>query len=400
MEKKNVAVIFGGKTTEHDVAVITGIQFIENMDKTKYNAIPVFIDSDGIWYTGDELLDINVYKHLDNVKSRLTQVLLSPIPGKSALMNTNPGGIFSKKEIAHIDVAVISIHGMNGEDGTVQGLLELANIPYVSSGVLGSALGMDKIAMKAVFKGNDLPILKYEYFLRSEWKKASNEIIQKLESSLRYPMFVKPANLGSSIGISKAKDSKSLAQAIEIAICYDKRIIVEEGVENLIEINCAAMGYDDNIETSVCEEPTNWEEFLTFEDKYIHNNSKSGTQKSGGQKGMAQMDRKIPADIPQDLTEKIQELTKLAFKHLNCSGVARIDFIIDKTTMTPYINEINTIPGSFSFYLWQYNGIKYPELIDRLINIAEKIHHDKNLNTYSFTSNIMNNVTKSTKLNK
>lgn len=400
MEKKNVAVIFGGRTTEHDVAVITGVQFMENMNKEKYNIIPVFIDGNGVWYTGDVLFDINSYKHFEDVKSKLTEVYISPIPNINALLNANPK-MFGKKEVAKIDVAVISIHGMNGEDGTVQGLLELANIPYVSSGVLGSALGMDKIAMKAVFKGNDLPILKYEYFLKSEWQKNKDEIIKHLESSLKYPMFVKPANLGSSIGISKAKDTDGLIKAIEIATGYDKRIIVEEGVENLVEINCSALGYDDNIETSVCEEPTNWEEFLTFEDKYIRSNAKTGSSKTGsGKQGMAQMDRKIPADLPEDLTKRIQELTRLAFKHLNCSGVARVDFIIDKNTMTPYINEINTIPGSFSFYLWQYTDLKYPELIDRLILNAEKIYKEKNENVYSFTSTIMNNVGKSAKLNK
>ena len=176
MEKKNVAVIFGGRTTEHDVAVITGVQFMENMNKEKYNIIPVFIDGNGVWYTGDVLFDINSYKHFEDVKSKLTEVYISPIPNINALLNANPK-MFGKKEVAKIDVAVISIHGMNGEDGTVQGLLELANIPYVSSGVLGSALGMDKIAMKAVFKGNDLPILKYEYFLKSEWQKNKDEII-------------------------------------------------------------------------------------------------------------------------------------------------------------------------------------------------------------------------------
>lgn len=400
MEKKKVAVIFGGRTTEHDVSVITGVQFMENMDKEKYNIIPVFIDGNGVWYSGDELFDINSYKHFEDIKAKLTEVYISPIPNINALLNVHPK-IFAKKEFAKIDIAVVSIHGMNGEDGTVQGLLELANIPYVSSGVLGSSIGMDKIAMKAIFKGNSLPILKYEYFLRSEWQKSKNDIIAQLEKNLKYPMFVKPANLGSSIGISKAKNTQSLIDAIEIAIGYDKRIIVEEGVENLIEINCSALGYDDNITTSVCEEPTNWEEFLTFEDKYIRSNSKSGgTKTSNSKNGMAQMDRKIPADIPDDLTLKIQELTRLAFKHLSCSGVARVDFIIDKDTMTPYINEINTIPGSFSFYLWNYTGTNYSELIDKLIENAEKIHNEKNQNVYSFTSNIMNNVGKSTKLNK
>lgn len=391
MNKKNIAVIFGGRTVEHDVSIITGIQFIENMDKQKYNAIPIYIDNKGKWYTGKELLSHSIYKNFNDNKKNLKEVMISPIADINCIIEkSNTIDIFRKEILKNIDVVVLAMHGMNGEDGTLQGLLELANIPYVGSGVLGSAVGMDKIVMKSVFKGNDLPVLKYYDFLRSEWNKDSQKIINQIEEKINYPIFVKPSNLGSSIGISKAKDREGLISAIEIAINYDKRIIVEEGVESLIEINCAAMGYDDNIDVSVCEEPVSWQEFLTFEDKYVRN-SKS-QNKSGNKGGMAVMDRKIPADISKELTTEIQELTRACFKALSCSGVARVDYIIDKKTMTPYINEINTIPGSFSFYLWEHSNISYPQLIDKLIEIAEVVNREKNKNQYSFNSNIVENM--------
>lgn len=391
MNKKNVAVIFGGRTVEHDVSIITGIQFIENMDKEKYNVTPIYIDNKGKWFTGNELLSHSIYKDFSENKKVLKEVLISPVADINAIIQkTNKIDIFKKETLLDIDVAVVAMHGMNGEDGTLQGLLELANIPYVGSGVLGSAVGMDKIVMKSVFKGNDLPILKYCDFLRSEWNKDNEKFIKEIESKIDYPMFIKPANLGSSIGISKAKNREGLINGINIAVEYDKRIIVEQGVENLIEINCSAMGYDDNIEVSVCEEPISWQEFLTFEDKYVRNSK--GPNKSGNKSGMAVMDRKIPADIGEELTNKIQNLTRSCFKALSCSGVARVDYIIDKSTMTPYINEINTIPGSFSFYLWEYSNISYTKLIDKLIEIAEIVNREKNKNQYSFNSNIVENI--------
>lgn len=396
MNKKNMAVIFGGKTVEHDVSVITGIEFINSVDKNKYNITPIFIDNLGVWYTGGkELFDFKTYKKFDSIKAKLKKVYITPIPGKTSIVNSKKG-IFNKNILDNIDVAVIAVHGMNGEDGTIQGLLELANIPYVGSGVLGSAIGMDKIAMKAVFKGNNLPILKYEYFLRAEWNKEKTEIINKLETNLKYPMFVKPANLGSSIGINKAKDKQGLIDAIEIAINYDKRIIVEEGVEDLIEINCSALGYDNDIKTSICEQPVSWQEFLTFEDKYVCGTKTKGSKTKNKEneinsQGMAKMNSQIPANIPEDLSNKIKELAFLAFKHLNCSGVARIDFIINKKDMKPYINEINTIPGSFSFYLWEYSDITYTKLIDILVDIAIKVNKEKNENNYLYNSPIFNN---------
>ena len=391
---KKLGVIFGGVTCEHDVSVVSGLQLIENVNKEKYEVIPIYIHSNGEWYTGKELLDSKIYKEFEKHEPNLKKAIIPP--NKKGLLIFEKG-FFAKDKFIELDVIIPAMHGMNGEDGTLQGLLELANIPYTSSGVLGSSVGMDKILMKKVFEAHELPVLPYTYLIRDEWNEDQSKVIEKIEAKLKYPMFVKPSNLGSSIGISKAKDRKGLIDAIEIAINYDSRVIVENGVENLIEINCSALGFGDDVKTSVCEQPVNWEEFLTFEDKYMRGakNSKNGASKLGGkQGGMESMDRRIPANIPEEQTKEIQEYTKKAFKSLNSKGVVRIDYIIDKDDNKVYINEINTIPGSFSFYLWKHNGIEYPELIDKLVEIAEKANKEKNKNNYTYKSDIIGNITK------
>ncbi len=397
---KKLGVIFGGVTCEHDVSVVSGLQLIENVNKSKYEVVPIYIHSNGEWYTGSELLDSKIYKEFDKHESKLKKAIIPP--NQKGLLIFDKG-LFAKNKFIELDVVIPAMHGMNGEDGTLQGLLELANIPYSSSGVLGSSVGMDKILMKKVFEAHNLPVLPYTYFIRDEWNENKDKVLERIESQITYPMFVKPSNLGSSIGISKAKDREGLINAIEIAVNYDSRVIVEKGVENLIEINCSALGYGEDVNTSVCEQPVNWEEFLTFEDKYMRGSKGAKSAKSSNestnklgvkQGGMENMDRRIPANIPDKQTKEIQELTKKAFKSLNSKGVVRIDYIIDKTENKVYINEINTIPGSFSFYLWKHNGLEYPELIDKLVEIAEKANEEKNKNNYTYESNIIGNITK------
>ena len=363
---KNLGVIFGGVACEHDVSVVTGIQLIENVNKQKYNVIPIYIHLDGNWYTGDKLLDANIYRNFNAHIGSLKKVIIPPNQ-KGLVVIEN--GLFAKNKFIPLDVVIPAMHGMNGEDGTLQGLLELANIPYTSSGVLGASVGMDKIIMKKVFEANNLPVLPYVYFLRDEWEKDKDKILKEIEEKLSYPMFVKPSNLGSSIGITKATDKEKLIEGIEVAINYDSRILVEKGVVNLREINCSGLGYQDDIMTSCCEEPLNWTEFLTFEDKYL----RGGKSAKGGaktaptkianatlgskQSGMASMDRRIPADISDEHTKEIKEYTREAFRALSSKGVVRIDYIIDTDEDKVYLNEINTIPGSFAFYLWNHDGL-------------------------------------------
>lgn len=379
---KKIGVIFGGRSVEHEVSVITGMQIIENIDKTKYEVVPIYIDKDGKWFTGSCLFEFKNYK--DNNFKDIKEITLSPKSGDNN-MYANPEnlGIFGKKIIDKIDIAFPAIHGMNGEDGTIQGLFELMDVPYVGSGVLGSSVGMDKILMNDVYKANNLPIVDYTWFYRSKWTTDRDTLIQDIEEKLPYPLFVKPANLGSSIGISKANDREGLIYAIEIAIRYDRKIIIEKAVENPREINCAVIGYDDKVITSLCEEPIGWEEILSFEDKYVQSNEKGG--KSSGER------RIIPADIEEDIRVEIEELAKKAFTTIDGRGVSRIDFLLDANNKV-YINEINTLPGSISFYLWEGKGYSFKKLIDELISIALKVHEQKRENMYSYEANLLNKV--------
>lgn len=381
MVKKNVLIMFGGRSVEHEVSVITGLQVAENIDKEKYNVVPLFITKQGEWYTGDELLDIKNYKNLDVLLSNAKKVYLEPIPNNPYLKFYPEKGLFKKTpEPIKIDVVFPALHGSHGEDGTMQGLLELCNIPYVGSGVLGSAVGMDKIIMKDIFKANDIPIVNYTWFLRRDYVNDSERVLNYLEDKLKYPLFVKPANLGSSIGISKAKNRDELINAIEIAINYDRKIIVEEAVENPMEINCSVIGFDNEYNASVLEEPVSWQEFLSFEDKYLRGNKNSGMKSAA---------RRIPAPISEDKTKEIQGLAIKVFKILDCSGISRIDFLVEKDTMKVYVNEINTMPGSISFYLWEPTGLKFKDLINKLIEYAILRNQEYNKNIYVFDTPLL-----------
>jgi D-alanine-D-alanine ligase len=382
MSKLNIAVMFGGRSVEHEVSVISGLQIIENIDKSKYDVTPVYVSKSGDWYTGDELLSIKNYKDVESLLQRVKKVYLPPVPSMNRLYFSQvKSGLFRKEaEYIKIDAVFPAFHGMHGEDGSMQGLFELADLPYVGCGVTGSAVGMDKIIMKDIFKANNIPIVDYTWFLRSDYEKDSNSVINEIESKLSYPMFVKPANLGSSIGITKAKDRTGLINAVEIAVRYDSRIIVEKGVENLVEINCSVLGFGNEITSSVCEEPVSWQEFLSFDDKYMRGSS---------QKGMKSATRKIPAPIPDEKTEEIRKLSMKVFKVLDCSGVSRIDFLMEKYSMKVYVNEINTIPGSFAFYLWEPCGVNFKELIDRLIQYAIKRHDEHVKNIYTFDAALL-----------
>lgn len=383
--KKKLAVIFGGRAAEHDVSIVTGIQLIENSDKSKYDIVPIYITREGEWYTGDKLKSIEFIKKFDKNDKSLTAAYLSPVPGIGGLISMGPvGGLFAKaQKIIEVDVVIPAMHGLNGEDGTLQGLLELSDIPYASAGVLGSSAGMDKILMKSTFRGADIPVLESEYFTRDEWEKNQSKTLATLEKTLPYPMFVKPANLGSSIGISRADDREGLIKAIDIAAQYDRRIIVERAVTSIMEINCSCMGYGDSITASVCEQPVSWKEFLTFDEKYLRSNTS---------KGMQSLARKIPAPISSELTQEIQAMSIKIFKLLDCKGVVRIDYIIDSAQNKLYANEINTIPGSFAFYLWEPLGISFSKLIDTLVDDAIRANQDKRKSIFAFDSDILKKV--------
>ena len=385
--KKQIGVIFGSRSCEREVAIISAVQLMRHADREKYDIIPVYISEDGNWYTGEKLTDIQTYKPFHPDQKGIIRVFPDLSSGSGALLTVRKdSGLFARKRTeiaARIDAYIIVMHGLNGEDGTLQGLMELINVPYTSTGVAGSALGMDKIMMKQFFQGAGLPVLPGLSFTRSGFSRERETVLNKVEKELGFPVFVKPANLGSSIGVSRADDTESLADSLELAFEYDRRVLVEKGLDRPIELNCSVMGYDDVVEASPIEMPLNNDEFLDFKDKYLA---------SGGSKGMASLHRVLPAPIEDELKNVIQEMSRTIFRMLDCKGVVRIDYMFDKHSEKLYITEINTIPGSLAFYLWENAGIPYSTLIDRMIDFAEKAHADKNQANYAYSSDILKNV--------
>ena len=380
-----IGVIFGGETVEHEVSIITAVQAMEHINKDKYEIIPIYISKDRIWYTGDMLKEIDVYKDFNELKRYAKQVVLTKINDKFCLQSTK--GIF-RKNVTDIDIAFPIVHGNNVEDGSLQGYLDSVGIPYVGSKVLGSALGQDKVVMKQVFKDMKLPIVDYTWFFDSEYADDTEKIFDNIKK-LGYPVVVKPATLGSSVGITLVKKESDLALAIEEAMKYDVKIVVEKAVENLIEVNCSVLGNYSHQETSAIEEVTSDDDILTYQDKYVGG---SKGKLKGASKGMASASRIIPARIDKKMEEQIKETSKQVFRSLNLSGVCRIDYLIDKKANKYYVNEPNTIPGSLAFYLWEPVGKKYEDLLDDVITLSIKDYKNRSKKIYSFESNILSNI--------
>ena len=385
MAKTQLGVIFGSRSCEREVAIISAVQLMNHVDPEKYDVIPVYISEQGVWYTGEALRNIKTYTPFNPDAKGVEAVALDVTAGSGALIANRPGkGLFghpTQVVVARLEVCVIVMHGLNGEDGTLQGMLELANLPYTSTGVAGSAIGMDKIMMKQFFRGaGTLPCLPDCWFTRSMFAADREAVLDQVEKELGYPVFVKPANLGSSIGVSRANDREGLIDSLELAFDYDRRVLVEKGLDKPIELNCSVLGYDDDVEASPIEMPISGEEFLDFKEKYLAN---------GGSKGMASLHRVLPAPIEDSLRDEIQALSCQIFRMLDCKGVVRIDYMFDRTTEKVYITEINTIPGSLAFYLWENKGVKYSQMIDRLVKAAVRAHEDRNMRNYAYTSDIL-----------
>ena len=388
MAKKQLGVIFGSRSCEHEVSIISGVQLARAADRNLYDVWPIYIAKDGRWYTGQKLLDIKTYTPFDPYAKDITRVTLDLTAGSGALISyQQEKGLFAKGvvpvTVAKLDVVIPVMHGLHGEDGTLQGLLELANIPYSSTGVAGSAIGMDKIMMKQVFRGMDFPVLPDLFALRSEWRADPDAVIARVEEKLPYPVFCKPSCLGSSIGVSRADDREKLREALDLAFTYDRRVLIEQGLDHPIEVNCSVLGFDGECQTSVTEMPTtSGGDLLDFADKYL-----TGI----GSKGMASLKRVMPAPVGEQMIARIEDLSKRIFRALDCKGVVRIDYMLTKDDEL-YITEINTIPGSMAFYLWQESGIPYARLIDRLVEYAERAFAEKNENDYAYTSDILSGV--------
>lgn len=378
--KIKIGVIYGGETVEHEVSVISALQAMNNLNEDKYDIVPIYISKDRIWYTGHMLRDIEFYKEFEDEKKYATKVMLYK-KGKTFLLQRTTG--LFRKDITDLDVILPVVHGNNVEDGSLAGLLDSIGIPYVGSHVLGGALGQDKVVMKQVMESVNLPIVPYTWFYDSEYLDNKENILKEIKK-IGYPVIVKPATLGSSIGIEVAKNEKDIESKIEDAMEYDTKIVVEKVIENLTEVNASVLGNYEYQKVSPLEEVMGEDEILSFADKYLGNAKSKGT----ASKGMTSTSRIVPARIPEKLTKEIQDTAKQVFKVLNLSGVCRVDFLIDNKENKFYVNEPNTCPGSLSFYLWKEAGMKYSELLDEMVSIAIKEYKHKNQKTMSFKSSI------------
>lgn len=381
MSSKNIVVAFGGVSPEHEVSVLTAMQVVASLKGTNFNLIPLYVTKSGRWLTGDPLLDIENFQDLEELKRKATHCTFSHDDlGKPILLETEKKGLFSSPDSYSIHAVIPAFHGSEGEDGSFQGTCEMYNIPNAGSGVFASSLGMDKVKAKEICRAYEIPVVSGFDFREKEWEENQESVIN-FADELGFPVIIKPVRLGSSIGVARAEGKIELIEAVETAFRYDDNLMIEKAVSPLMEINCSVLGTADELQTSVCERPLGKEETLSFEDKYQSDD--------GSQKGMASADRVIPADISDELTEKITSLSAEIFKIFRASGVARLDFLINESTEKVYFNEINTIPGSFSFYLWEESGMNMRELMLKLIDIAVEQHQKKIGRIRTYDTNLL-----------
>lgn len=382
--KINIGVFFGGSSVEHEVAIISAVQAMNYINREKYEVIPVYITKKGEMYSGEGLLEIENFKDIPSLLKTCTPVTFA-VENDRCVMKTLKTGLFSKSKDTPISIAFPIVHGTNCEDGSLQGFFETLRLPYIGCDVCSSAVGMDKAFFKNVIAAAGLPTLPAVTVRSREWFRDREGAKAKI-NTIEYPLIVKPANLGSSVGISKVKTPDELEDAMELACSFAEKVLIEHAIESLREINCSVLGDADDCEASVCEEPFMNDEILSYEDKYM-----SGGK--GGSKGMASVTRKCPADISEEKAQEIRELSKKVFSTLGCSGVSRIDYLMDTADGDKvYVNEINTIPGSLAFYLWEASGLKYTDMIDRLVEVAFKRARVKNDSMFTIDTNLLSGV--------
>lgn len=372
-----IGVFFGSRNSEHEVSIITGQLIISELRKLGYHVVPIYIDKKGQWFCNPLLGSLKFFTegNLEEKLGRLKTGALSNARERQLVLKEE--GMFGKNEV--IDIAFPAFHGINGEDGTVQGIFELANIPYVGCGVASSALTMDKVFTKLLFKSASIPTAPFVYFTSDEWKKDKNAIMQNIQK-LQWPIFVKPARLGSSIGIAKVREEKDLENACEVALHYDTKVIVEESVENLMDITCAVLGNDEPI-ASLIQESLFAGEHFSYSDKYL--------EEGGVQLGNAENKIVIPARLSEEHTKEVRDLAVKIFKLADCTGIARVDFLYDKQADKVYANEINTLPGTLYHHLWKASGIEIGTLLEKLLVLAKEQHTKKNAITMTFKSDLL-----------
>lgn len=377
---QNVVIAFGGISPEHEVSVLTAMQAFSALEDTDVHCIPLYITKEGQWLTGDYLATLDHYKDLDQIRQKGIPCTFSHNDEGQPVLRELTTGWFSSSNNHRVDVALPAFHGADGENGGFQGTCEFYNIPFAGSGVLASSVSMHKVKAKDLCRAHDLPVVPEVDFREPEWEQNRDSLVEEAES-FGYPLIVKPVSLGSSIGVQRAADREELIQAVEEAFRYDQHLMIEQSVHPLMEINCSVLGHGSDARPSVCERPKGTDELLSFEDKYQN--------EEGTGKGMDSADRVIPADIPDHLNQKIQELSLKIFTIFEAAGVARLDFLVNSDTQEVYFNEINTIPGSFSYYLWEESDLEFDELLLEMIDIARKRHRLKNGRLRSYETNLL-----------
>lgn len=371
-----IAVFFGGKNPEHDVSIITGQLIIKGLKDLGHMAYPIYISKEGKWYLNEKMDSVEFFK---NKPSNLgTEVMVDFAKNQDGSVNFKTKGFFAKSY--QVDLAFPAIHGQNGEDGTIQGLFELLNIPYVGCNVVTSAIAMDKVLTKLFYQRFNFPTTKFIYFNKSEWESKKDSLITEIKSNLTWPVFVKPSRLGSSIGMTKVKAEEDLDFAIEVALHYDSKVLVEESVEDLMDITVALIGNKDPKVSSI-QESSFSKDFFNYEDKYLND--------GGAQLGNAQKSIIIPARLDEKTTKEIQHMAKDIYLVLEATGIARVDFLYNKTFKKFYANEINTLPGTLYHHLWKESGINLNELLSLLIEYAVEVNKEKESLTYVFESSIL-----------
>ena len=380
MLQKNLIIAFGGVSPEHEVSVLTAIQAASALENSDWNLIPLYLTKNGYWLTGEGLLELDTYKEIRQAEEK--GIPCHFVIGDNGFPNlvTCPAGWFERRRSIRIDALLCAFHGSEGENGSFQGLCETYNIPYTGSGVAASAIGMDKRLAKELCRLHQVLVVDDVWIQENQWVNKREQLLTECEK-MGYPLYVKPVTLGSSIGVHRVTEHRELTDAVEESFRFDRNLLVEKAVLPLTEINCSVLGDETDLKVSVCEQPLGKEELLSFEDKYMHG--------EGDNKGMASASRQIPAPISKEITEEIQQLARKIFYLLGCSGVARLDFLLHSETGEVYFNEINTIPGSFSFYLWEASELRFDRLLEELISIAGNRHKKKNSRVRSHDVNLL-----------
>ena len=379
--KTRIALLFGGRSVEHEVSVISGIQAYMNIDRDKYDVTPVYMTKAGLFYVGDDIGKIESYRNIPSLLNRSVQVIWVN-EGGTVMLRQYPARKLGHSYEQIVDIVFPVVHGTNVEDGALQGFFKTIGATFVGCDVLASAVGMDKYVTKTVLKEVGVPVLDGCIYTMSDYRDV-DKLADSIENRFGFPVIIKPVDLGSSVGISIAHDRDSLIESLDDAYRYASVVLAEHAISNLREINCSVLGDENDAEASECEEPMHSEEILSYEDKYV-----SGA-KGGKSQGMASVSRKVPAEIPDEMRDRIREMAVKSFKALRCNGVARIDFMIDSDNGEIYFNEINTIPGSLAFYLWEPLGVPYKELLTRMIELARTRERTLNSLTFTFDTNIL-----------